>query len=199
MGGFRAPVVVLLGVFIAICSLLVACGVTESTGTAAVANASPTETAVVSTVVVSKVVVSTVVVTGTSGTAEALPSITASPNTSTGTPDASGKVTLILDKTFYTPGGTVMVTIENGLSTKIVVTDHHTDCTYVQLEQLVSGQWQPVGECKLMTPTRLVELAAGSATPQKIALPAGSQATGSYRVALTYSNTTVYSMEFTVA
>jgi hypothetical protein len=108
-------------------------------------------------------------------------------------------VTLALDKSTYAPGSAAIVTIQNGLSSKIAVTDHHTSCSFVQLEQMVAGVWQPVGKCPLMTPTRLVELAAGSSTPQKIFIPSGSQASGTYRVLLRYNETTTISATFTVA
>jgi hypothetical protein len=108
-------------------------------------------------------------------------------------------VALVLNHTSYAPGSAAIITISNGLTTKIVVTDHHTDCTYVQLEQLVAGQWQLLGQCKLMTPTRLVALAAGSVTPQRITIPAGPGAAGTYRIALRYSNNTAYSSTFAVS
>jgi hypothetical protein len=91
-----------------------------------------------------------------------------------------------------------MVAIENGLGAQIAVTNHHTNCSYVQLEQLVAGVWQPVELCKLMTPIRLVDLAAGSVTSQKIGIPDGGEAAGSYRVMLRYNDTTAYSATFTV-
>jgi hypothetical protein len=186
MRGFKPPVVMLIGLALALSSLLVACGITTTGGAPAGAGANPSPG-------------TTVVVNGTTATAQAVPSTIASPTSSSGIPDTSGKVTLALDKTSYAPGNTAIVTIGNGLSTKIVVSDHHTDCTYVQLQQQVAGAWQVVGECKLMTPTRLVGLAAGSSTSQKIVIPSGAQAAGIYRVALTYSNTTTYSTTFTVS
>jgi hypothetical protein len=181
MRGFKRAVVLVIG--LALPTFLVACGVTETGGTSAGANPSPG---------------TTVVVNGTPGTVHAVSSTTPSPSPGSVTPVTSGKVTLVLDKTSYAPSSAAIVTIENGLGSKIVVTDHHTSCTYVQLQQQVAGQWQPVGQCKLMTPTRLVELAAGSVTPQRIVIPAGSQAAGTYRVALTYNNTTTYSSTFAV-
>jgi hypothetical protein len=155
--------------------LLVACGVTESSGTrVGGTNSSPSS-----------------VHTGPLTT----PSAASRGPSATGT---SGKVTLLLDKTSYAPGSAAIVTIENGLSSQIVVTDHHTSCTYVQLEQQVAGQWQQVGKCRLMTPTRLVDLPEGSATPQRISIPTGPEAAGTYRVTLRYSNSTAYSTTFTV-
>jgi hypothetical protein len=107
-------------------------------------------------------------------------------------------VRLVLDKPAYASGSAVVASIENGSSMKITVTDHHTNCTYVVLEFLQSD-WQPVDSCKLMTPTRLVELAAGSVTVQKIGIPNGPNAAGTYRVALPYSpGGPAYSATFTV-
>jgi hypothetical protein len=182
MRGFKRPLVLVIGLVLP--TLLVACGVTENGGTPAGTNPSPS---------------TTVVVHGTPGTVHAVPSTTASPSASSGTPDTSGTVTLVLDKTSYAPSSAAIVTISNGLGSQIVVTDHHTNCTYVQLELQVAGQWQPVGECKLMTPTRLVALAAGSVTPQRIVIPSDSAAAGTYRVTLRYNDTTAYSSTFAVA
>lgn len=184
MRRFKCPVMLLAGLSLALSGLLVACGVTETGDTPAGANPSSA---------------ATVVVHGTPGTVQVVPSRAVTPSPSSGTPDTSGTVTLLLDKTAYAPGSAANVTISNGLATKIVVTDHHTTCTYVQLEQQVAGQWQPVGTCTLMTPTRLVELAAGSVTPQRISIPAGPGGAGTYRVSLRYNNNTAYSGTFTVA
>jgi hypothetical protein len=122
-------------------------------------------------------------------------------STSTGTA-APGGVRLTLDKASYAPGNSVVVTIENGLAKAITVTDHHTNCTFVQLEVQVAGSWRSVGDCRLMTPTRLVELAAGSVTPQKIGIPSSAGTGGTYRVALQYGGFSqgpvVYSVTFTV-
>jgi hypothetical protein len=122
-------------------------------------------------------------------------------STATATP---GGVRLLLDKSAYAPGDNVQVTIENGLSVSIKVTDHHTDCTYVVLQQQQADSWQPIGLCKLMTPTRLVDLAAGSVTPQKIGAPTGPNAAGTYRVMLLYGasgteGNEAYSSTFSVA
>ena len=104
---------------------------------------------------------------------------------------------LVLNKTAYPPGSSAIVTIENGLGVKITVTDHHTDCTYVQLEHFVGG-WQLVAPCRRQIATRLVNLAPGSATPQTIGIPTGPGAAGTYQVVLTYNNTLVVSPTFTV-
>ena len=186
MRGFRVSKrAVLLVIGLLLPTLLVACGMTETGGTPAGTNPSSG---------------TTVVVHGTPGTVHAVPSTTASPSPGSGsiTPVTSGKVTLVLDKTSYALSSAARVTIENGLSSKIVVTDHHTNCTYIQLEQQVAGQWRPVGKCTLMTPSRLVVLAADSVIPQMILIPSDPAAAGTYRVALTYNNTTTYSSTFAV-
>jgi hypothetical protein len=185
MRRFKRPDALLGALIIALCSLLVACGVTEPSGTAGEATSAPG---------------TTVVITSTAGSVHAVPSSSASPTAAgrSATPMTPGEVRLVLDKTSYAPGSAATVTIENGLSAQIPVTDHHTSCTYVQLEQLVVGEWQPVGLCKLMTPIRLVELAAGSVISQRINIPTGPDAAGTYRVALKYGNSTAYSTTFTV-
>jgi hypothetical protein len=137
-----------------------------------------------------------VIPAGTQGTVQP---ITTAPTPTQPSTALFGAVRLALDKTSYTAGSSAMVTIENGLSKKIEVTDHHTNCTYVQLEHLSAGTWKPVALCKLLTPVRLVDLASGSVTPQRIGIPTGSGAAGTYRVALTYNGTTAYSATFTVA
>jgi hypothetical protein len=155
------------GLFLAACSLLAACGLSSTTG-GSQAGDEPT------TVVNGTPVQSTRLPNGTSS---AGPTKTAAP----------GGVRLALDKSAYHPGDKVVVTIENGLSTDIVVSDHHTNCGYTVLQQFSGGTWLPIGKCKLLTPTRLVKLAARSVTPQNIGIPSGPSAAGTYRVELTYA------------
>jgi hypothetical protein len=180
------PAVLLVGLALALSTLLIACGVTETGGGGAPPGAIPTTG-------------STVIINGTPGTVTRIPTLSASPSVSTGTPDTSGKVTLVLNQSSYAPGSTAIVTIGNGLSSTIAVADHHSSCTYIVLQHLVAGIWQPVGLCKLMTPIRLVELAAGSFTPQKIFIQTGPQAAGTYQAMLQYNGTTVVSVTFTVS
>jgi hypothetical protein len=169
---------VLSGAFMmALCGLLAACGVTSSSGQGEGTTIAGTPTQIARS---------------TAGTQPA--------STTTATP---GGVRLLLDKSAYAPGDKILVSIENGLSVSIKVTDHHTDCTYVVLQQQQAGSWQAIGLCKLMTPTRLVDLAAGSVTPQTISLPADPNAVGTYRVMLLYGasgseGNVVYSSTFTV-
>ncbi len=105
------------------------------------------------------------------------PSATAQPTS------RPGQVTVAVDKTHYAPTDTITVTILNGLATTISTTDHQTNCTVVTLERLVNGAWQPVGACRLMTPTRVVPISPGTTVQQlgSTAWPAGT-----YRVAFRY-------------
>ena len=182
---------------VALCGLVAACGVRPSSGGAG--SAGGTEPSFEATVEVS----------GTAMTAHPLstPSSTVFPGTPGTTATATpGKVSVVLGATSPAPGDIITVTIGNGLSAGIAVTDHHTNCTYVQLQKEVSGTWQPIGVCKLMTPTRLVMLPAGSVTPQKIGIPNGPGAAGTYRVMLMYGaasssgqGNVAYSSSFTVS
>lgn len=156
----------LAGLLVAASSLLVACGLSSTAGSQAgdepniPANGMPTEDPRQPT------------------------------NTSSTDPtqtSAQGVVRLLLDKPAYRPGDKVVVSIENGLNTEIGVTDHHTDCGYTDLQYFAGGTWVPIGACKVMRPTRLVTLPAGSVTPQTIGIPSGASAVGTYRVALTYA------------
>lgn len=98
----------------------------------------------------------------------------------------SGSVRLVLGQAQFHPGDRVTVTIENGLAHAISATDHHSSCTLIQLEKLVNGNWKPAGICRLMTPTRVVDLPARSVTTQMVGLPTGQDATGTYRMMLMY-------------
>jgi hypothetical protein len=117
----------------------------------------------------------------TSGTPTANPASSQTPATAT-----PGAVRLVLRQTHFKPGDIVTVNIENGLARTISTTDHHSSCTLIQLEKLVNGSWQSSGTCHLMTPTRVVDLAAGSVTPQKVGLPTEKDAAGTYRMMLMY-------------
>ena len=106
-----------------------------------------------------------------------------------GTPTStagSGSVRLVLGQAQFHPGDRVTVTIENGLAQTISATDHHASCTLIQLDKLVNGSWKPAGICRLMTPTLVVDLPAGSVTPQMVGLPTGQDAGGTYRMMLMY-------------
>ncbi len=177
----------LAGLLVAASSLLVACGLSSTAGSQAgdepniAANGAP---------------------------AERSRQPTNTPSTDSTPTAAQGAVRLLLDKPTYRPGDKVVVSIENGLHAEIRVTNHHTDCGYTDLQHFVGGMWAPIGTCKVLTPTRLVTLAAGSVTLQTIGIPSGASSVGTYRVALTYTAGggssaaqlgPVYSPTFTVA
>jgi hypothetical protein len=175
--------VLLPGLVLAGCGLLAACGVNGVGGAANGASSTSNSNGTY---------------TGTPGTVQSLPNTSighSTPTSSSGSTAISGAVRLVLNQAAYAAGSSAIVTIENGLSEKIAVTDHHTDCTYVQLEQLIDGSWQPVGLCKGLGPIRLVQLAPGSVTTQKIGIPAGA---GTYRVMLKYNTSAVFSSTFSV-
>ena len=177
----------LIALLVLACGPIAACGVTSlrSTSSGGITTSTPG---------------SSVVITGAPGTVQAIVPSTATPGAKSAATAIPGAVRLVLDKTAYVPGSSAIVTIENGLGVKIVVTNHHTNCTYVQLEQqAAAGTWQMVDFCKLLLPTLLAQLAPGSVTPQKIGLPSGPEAAGTYRVALSYNGTMAYSSTFNVA
>jgi hypothetical protein len=93
-------------------------------------------------------------------------------------------VTISLDKAQYHSGDLAIVVVTNGLAHSISTTDHKSSCSIVELEQQVNSSWQAVEPCRLQTPTLVVELAQGSVTEQKIAIPSTP---ATYRVTLSYT------------
>jgi hypothetical protein len=85
----------------------------------------------------------------------------------------------------------ITVEIANGLSSTIITTDHHTDCTMVTLERQVAGSWQSVGRCLIMAATRMIPIAGGQVVKQALTPQNGISArawdAGTYRVAFGYS------------
>lgn len=128
-------------------------------------------------------------VSGSSGSPRA--GTTASATPSPAGAQSGGPVTLAVDRQRYTAGDTITVTIHNGLSATIWAADHQTSCTIVTAERLADGQWHAMAACRLMTPTRLVPLPAGSDTVQLLRVQgsalSGTWQAGTYRVTLTYS------------
>lgn len=132
------------------------------------------------------------------------------PTTTAGTA-TPGPVTVTTDKQRYGSKDTIAVTITNGSSSTIVAPDHQSNCTIVTLEWWSGANWQPQNPCRLMTPTRLIPIAAGATMAQQLQPQGGtppSWPTGAYRLAFTYyvgtvgshsgSPTTIYSATFTV-
>lgn len=91
----------------------------------------------------------------------------------------------------YATSEAITVLIDNGLSTSITATDHHTNCTMVTLERQVNGAWQPVGRCLIMTATRMIPIAGGQSVKQQLTPQGGASASawpaGAYRVSFGYS------------
>ena len=127
-----------------------------------------------------------------------------------------GQVGLGLGKIHYAVNEAMVVTILNGLTTPITASDHHSDCSLVDVQILTNNTWQTVGKCLQGRPTRLIPLAPGAASMQSISPGASNLAvnaawpTGTYRIAFTYyigsaesvptatQTQTIYSVAFTV-
>ena len=107
---------------------------------------------------------------------------------------SGGQVSVTLDKSQYSSGETILVSIQNGLATSIMVPDHQTNCTTVSLQmQTAGGGWMTVNPCRLMTVTRLHEIAAGATIMVHLIPAAQSSASttwmpGTYRVAIRYGS-----------
>lgn len=138
--------------------------------------------------------------------------ITAATPVPTGATIVPGSVTVTLAKSHYGTNDTLVVFINNGLLSSIFVADHQTNCSLVTVAYLANGTWQTVGRCRIMTPTRLVEIPASSTNTQQL-VPGGGQfsvvpwPTGTYRVSVGYSTRSstgfipagpVYSAQFTI-
>lgn len=130
-----------------------------------------------------------------------------SPTSSTTPPGVTithGAVTVTTSKTQFARGDTIRVYISNGLSQSIFVADHQTACSLVTIELQSASGWRPLAPCRLMTPTRAVEIASGATNTQLIPT-SGIVPAGTYRVRLGYAiqtfgnPTVVYSGLFTVA
>ena len=132
----------------------------------------------------------------------------ASPTTDTG-----GVVSITTDQTQYQPDATIHVTVTNHLSTPIAAYDTRSGCSILDLQRLVSGQWQTVAEarCAMGRPARQVVIQPGAtysaaiygglSQKSPVLLPGGS-----YRLMLAYQSTEagmgagvlVYSAQLTV-
>lgn len=193
-GGIRALVVGLL----ALAAVgLVACGQTTPSGPGGESQASHEATGTASS---------------------ATPSGAAQTTANTGGAPTPGQVTVTLVGTSpaaqsVAASQSITVEIGNGLSTTIIATDHHTDCTMVTLEQQVGGAWQPVGKCLIMAATRMIPIAGGQVVKQVLTpqngMTARTWAAGTYRVAFGFSvdaatetpgsGALVYSATFTIS
>lgn len=120
-----------------------------------------------------------------------------------------GQVTVTLDKLIYGPADTITVYVNNGLNTSIAVANHQSGCTIVVLQRSLGATWQTVGACRLMTPTGLEKIPAGTTTVVRLGSSAGQFTrspwpAGTYRIALTYASpppggsSPVYSAQFQI-
>ncbi len=78
----------------------------------------------------------------------------------------------------------IMVEVTNRQSQPIVVMDHQTNCTFLLVEQQTDGQWHPLRNCHVMTPTSRSTLAAGQT--RTIFLHSTTWPMGFYHVKLEY-------------
>lgn len=148
--------------------------------------------------------------TPTSVTKRATPS--ASP---AATPVATGgaivpdQVTVTLDKAAYAVTDPITIYVNNGLAATIDTADHQTACTIVTMQQSFGAGWRAVGKCRLMTPTRLVPIAAHATSVVQLGGGPGQLASapwpaGTYRIQFTYNGppsstpSPVYSAEFRI-
>ena len=141
--------------------------------------------------------------TPTPTTATNQPSPTPTPTTATTT----GPVTLHVQASSYYPNETIEVTLSNSGTSTIFFPDHLTNCTVIQVQHQVNGQWENVQKCLLMIVTRLHSLNAGQSLLVKL-VPALDQpwVIGDYRATLSFGSSRkeanparIYSVVFQVA
>lgn len=78
---------------------------------------------------------------------------------------------------------TVIVT--NGESQPIFVRDHQTNCTILLFERQTNGQWHPLHNCAVMTPTLSHTISSGHALT--VSLDSTTWPAGTYRINLEYT------------
>jgi hypothetical protein len=138
--------------------------------------------------------------------------ITSTP--SSGATPVSGLVTITVDKQHYATNELITASIHNGLPAPIFVADHQTSCTIVSLKMLNNGGWTTIRGCRIMTPTRMVEIGPGTSTTVRLSPGAGQFTStpwvpGTYQATLGYGSSQmttgpaysspVYSAVFTIS
>jgi len=113
------------------------------------------------------------------------------------TPGYSGQtthaqVTLTLNKMQFGAEDPVIVTVHNGLTQTIWLSDSKTGCPSVVLERQVNGQWQPVKRCALGPKPRSTSLSAGSEKVVQLDATTGIDTgagwpAGTYRATMSYT------------
>lgn len=118
-----------------------------------------------------------------------------------------GSVSLALDAKSYSTGQTITVVLSNQSTQTIYFQDHLTNCTVVQLQMQMNGNWQGVNPCTAAIATSWHKLDAGqNLTVKLVASNSRPWLAGVYRTTLTYHagsktglQTTTYSAGFQVA
>ncbi len=105
----------------------------------------------------------------------------------------TGAVSLRVGATSYRTADTISVTLSNRSTQAISFPDHLTNCTVIQLQRQVHGNWENVNTCLLMTATRLHQLDAGKRlTVALVSSVARLWAAGLYHATLRYSTTQTF-------
>ena len=105
----------------------------------------------------------------------------------------TGPVTLRVGAMSYHPTETISVTLSNQSTQAISFLDHLTNCTVIQLQRQVHGNWENVHACLLLTPTRLHRLDASKRLPVALVSSAARRwAVGLYHATLRYSTTQTF-------
>jgi hypothetical protein len=121
-------------------------------------------------------------------------------------------LSLTTERNAYAPADAISVTLVNGSAASIYTTDHQTSCSIFSLLLWMGNGWSPVGNCMMMTASRLIEVHPGETVRATLAPGGGSLrptpwAAGTYRATLRYTLTphgpgdaqTLASADFTVA
>jgi len=105
----------------------------------------------------------------------------------------TGAVNLHVGATSYHPTETIFVTLSNQSIQAIYFLDHLTNCTVIQLQRQVDGNWENVNACLLLTATRLHQLDAGKRlTVALVSSAARPWAVGLYHATLRYSTSQTF-------
>jgi hypothetical protein len=101
-------------------------------------------------------------------------------------------VRITLAKDHFTSDEPLAATIQNGLTTAIWSTDHHSDCSLLTLEYFTGEAWHAVNQCAQPRPMKVVALPAGASAPQSIGYSQNMDmgagwAAGTYRLSLSYA------------
>lgn len=99
-------------------------------------------------------------------------------------------VTVVANQNRYATHEKIVITISNGLKEPITTADQQTYCSVIILERQGEGDWQPVRNCTLNSPSLEVTVKPGSVAPFELApnqISSGSIPPGTYRATLIYT------------